>query len=73
LQIEFHGGARIVYRLSGTGTEGATLRIYIERHEGDPVRQDLDPQVALGELLDIAAELANIEHYTGRTAPNVVT
>jgi phosphoglucomutase len=73
LQIEFHGGARIVYRLSGTGTEGATLRIYIERYERDPVQQGLDPQVALVELLDIAAELATIEHYTGRITPNMVT
>ena len=73
IRILFHGGARIVFRLSGTGTEGATLRIYVERHEPDPGQQALDPQVALGELLEIATGLADIEHYTGRTGPSVVT
>ena len=73
LRILFHGGARIVYRLSGTGTEGATLRVYVEDHEVDPTQQALDPQFALGELLEIATKLADIEHYTGRTRPTVVT
>jgi phosphoglucomutase len=73
IRVLFHGGARIVYRLSGTGTEGATLRVYIERHEVNPEKQALDPQVALGELLKIATRLADIEHYTGRTRANVVT
>ena len=48
LRIRFADGQRIVYRLSGTGTEGATLRVYIERFEADPSRQSLDPQVAIG-------------------------
>jgi len=73
IRVLFHGGARIVYRLSGTGTEGAILRVYIECHEVNPEKQALDPQVALGELLKIATRLADIEHYTGRTHANVVT
>ena len=73
IRVLFHGGARIVYRLSGTGTEGATLRIYVERHEADPEKQALDPQIALVELLEIATRLADIVHYTGRTSPSVVT
>ena len=73
LRILFLGGARIVYRLSGTGTEGATLRIYVERHEPDPEQQTQDPQTALSELLGIATKLAEVEHYTGRTAPDLVT
>ena len=73
IRILFHGGARIVFRLSGTGTEGATLRIYVERHEPDPGQQAQDPQSALGELLEIATGLADIQHYTGRTNPSVVT
>jgi phosphoglucomutase len=73
IRILFHGGARIIFRLSGTGTEGATLRIYVERHEPDPGQQAQDPQVALGELLEIATGLADIQHYTGRTGPSVVT
>ena len=67
------GGARIVYRLSGTGTEGATLRVYIERHEPDPDHHHRDPQQALAELIALNRELARIEHYTGRSAPDVIT
>jgi phosphoglucomutase len=67
------GGARIIYRLSGTGTEGATLRVYIEGYETDPAQQNDDPQNALGELIDLASQLAEIEHYTGRSGPDVVT
>jgi phosphoglucomutase len=73
IRVLFHCGARIVYRLSGTGTEGATLRVYVERHEPDPEKQALDPQIALAELLEIAVTLADIEHYTGRSNANVVT
>lgn len=73
MRILFADGARIVYRLSGTGTEGATLRIYVERHEPDPEQQGQDPQAALGELLGIATAIAEVERYTGRSAPNVIT
>jgi len=73
IRIRFEDGARIVYRLSGTGTEGATLRVYIERFEPDPARHQLDPQEALGELIATARELAGIEPRTGRAAPDVIT
>lgn len=73
LRILMRGGARIIYRLSGTGTEGATLRVYIEGHETDPAKQLEDPQTALGELISLAGQLAGIEHYTGRSSPDVVT
>jgi len=73
LRLLFHGGARIVYRLSGTGTEGATLRVYIEDHETDPARQSEDPQAALDDLIRLSREIARIEHYTGRAHPDVVT
>ena len=73
LRIHLHGGARIVYRLSGTGTEGATLRVYVEAHETDPARHGEDPQQALGAHLRFAAELARIAHFTGRSAPTVIT
>ena len=73
LRILLKGGARIVYRLSGTGTEGATLRVYIENHEPDPARHEQDPQEALAELIDIADVLAEIKERTGRTAPSVIT
>jgi phosphoglucomutase len=73
LRILMHGGARIVYRLSGTGTDGATLRVYIEDHETDPARQDADPQATLAELIALAGEVAGIERYTGRSRADVVT
>ena len=66
-------GSRIVYRLSGTGTSGATLRVYIERFEPDPARHALDTPFALADLIAAAGDLARIAHHTGRSAPDVVT
>jgi phosphoglucomutase len=73
LRIGFADGSRIVYRLSGTGTSGATLRVYIERFEPDPARHALDTQQALAELIVLAQQIARIHHHTGRAAPDVVT
>jgi phosphoglucomutase len=73
VRIIFTDGSRIVLRLSGTGTEGATLRLYLERYEGDPERFDDDPQFALGPVIRAAHELARIRHFTDRTDPDVVT
>jgi phosphoglucomutase len=73
LRIGFADGARIVFRLSGTGTEGATLRIYIESFEPDPARQAQDPQVALADLIRLATALGQIPERTGRSAPSVIT
>jgi phosphoglucomutase len=73
IRVIFDGGSRIVYRLSGTGTQGATLRVYIERYEPDPQRHGLDTQVALGPLIRIAHELAQIAKRTGRGEPTVIT
>jgi phosphoglucomutase len=73
VRIIFTDGSRIVFRLSGTGTEGATLRLYLERYEGDPQRFDDDPQFALGPVIRAAHDMARIRHFTGRTDPDVVT
>ncbi|MFZ1414535.1 MAG: alpha-D-glucose phosphate-specific phosphoglucomutase [Defluviicoccus sp.] len=73
IRVGFSDGSRIVYRLSGTGTEGATLRVYIERYEPDPSRHDDDPQVALADLITVARSLAEIERRTGRPKPTVIT
>lgn len=73
LRILFEGGARIVYRLSGTGTVGATLRIYIEHFEPDPAQHDLPTQQALAPLVSIASGLADLATRTGRDAPSVIT
>ena len=73
IRIGFKDGSRIVYRLSGTGTEGATLRVYIEAYEADPAQHDLDTQQALAELISIANSLAGIRERTGRNEPTVIT
>jgi phosphoglucomutase len=73
IRVLFSDGARIVYRLSGTGTQGATLRVYIEQYEADPARHTLDPQVALAGLIVTARTLAQIEARTGRAEPTVIT
>ena len=73
IRLLFAGGARIVYRLSGTGTAGATLRVYLERFEPDPTRHGQDPQAALRQLIQIADQIAGIAARTGRPAPSVIT
>jgi phosphoglucomutase len=73
VRIVFTDGSRIVYRLSGTGTEGATLRVYLERFEPDPARHHLEPQSALAGLIAVADEIARIKTRTGRDKPTVVT
>ncbi|MFN7270023.1 MAG: alpha-D-glucose phosphate-specific phosphoglucomutase [Cereibacter sp.] len=73
VRIRFTDGSRIVLRLSGTGTEGATLRLYLERYEADPDRFGLDPQLALAPVIQAAHSLARIAAHTGRSAPDVIT
>ena len=73
VRIMFEDGSRIVLRLSGTGTEGATLRLYLERYAAGPDGLHHDPQDALAPVIRAAHALAGIEPFTGRTAPNVVT
>ncbi|MDO9638727.1 MAG: alpha-D-glucose phosphate-specific phosphoglucomutase [Pseudotabrizicola sp.] len=73
VRILFADGSRIVMRLSGTGTEGATLRVYLERYAAGPDGLDLDPQEALAPVIRAAHSLARLTEFTGRDAPDVVT
>ena len=73
VRVIFAGGSRFVMRLSGTGTEGATLRLYLERYAPGPEGLGLDPAEALAPITRAAHELAGIAAHTGRTAPDVVT
>jgi phosphoglucomutase len=73
IRLHFENGSRIVYRLSGTGTSGATLRVYIERFEPDPARQNQETGDALADLIALSRDCARIVHYTGREAPSVIT
>ncbi|MGJ9420246.1 alpha-D-glucose phosphate-specific phosphoglucomutase [Massilia sp. CMS3.1] len=73
VRIIMTDGSRIVFRLSGTGTEGATVRLYLERYEADPARHHLDTQEALSSLVAIAESVSELRQRTGRQQPSVVT
>ena len=73
VRVILQDGSRLVFRLSGTGTEGATLRLYLERHEPDPTRHDLPVQQALAPLVMLAEQLARVRHWTGMAQPSVTT
>jgi phosphoglucomutase len=73
IRIGFAEDARIVFRLSGTGTSGATIRVYIERYEADPARLDLPTQEMLVDVVAAARSISDIEALTGRSEPSVVT
>ena len=73
VRVILQDGSRLVFRLSGTGTEGATLRLYLERHEPDPARHDLPVQQALAPLVMLAEQLARVRHWTGMAQPSVAT
>lgn len=73
VRIYLSNGGRIVYRLSGTGTQGATLRVYIDCFQNDPKLLDLDTQEALTGLIEIADSIIGIKQFTGRVKPDVIT
>jgi phosphoglucomutase len=73
IRIGFTDGSRIVFRLSGTGTEGATIRLYLERYEPDPDRQQKETAEVMAPLEAIAQEIGEIEKRTGREEPSVIT
>ncbi len=73
IRVLFEGGSRVVFRLSGTGTSGATLRVYLERYEADSTRHNIETQEALADLIAAAEIIAGIRSRTGRDAPSVIT
>ncbi|AQZ53146.1 alpha-D-glucose phosphate-specific phosphoglucomutase [Martelella mediterranea] len=73
IRILFENGSRVVFRLSGTGTSGATLRVYLEHYEPDPTRHEEETQETLADLIAYAEHVAEIAKRTGRTAPTVIT
>ncbi|MFM7885742.1 MAG: alpha-D-glucose phosphate-specific phosphoglucomutase, partial [Pseudanabaena sp.] len=73
IRIGFTDDSRIVFRLSGTGTQGATLRLYVESYEPNIAKHNLDTQEALKELIEIADQIAQIKALTGRDQPTVIT
>jgi phosphoglucomutase len=73
IRILFEDGSRVVFRLSGTGTEGATIRIYLEAFDPDVKNHHLDAQVALAEMIEIALKISDLKERTGRDTPTVIT
>ena len=73
VRILFSDGSRVIFRLSGTGTEGATLRVYLEAYEADKSRHHLDAQVSLAGLIEIALSVSELRQRTGREQPTVIT
>jgi len=69
----FEDGSRLVFRLSGTGSVGATIRLYIEQYEADSTKIGRDSQEALGPLVEVALQLSKMEEFTGRSSPTVIT
>lgn len=73
LRLIFADGSRIIFRLSGTGSAGATIRLYIDSYEKDVAKINQDPQVMLAPLISIALKVSQLQERTGRTAPTVIT
>jgi len=73
IRVFFDNGSRVIFRLSGTGTVGATLRIYYDCYEQDADKLDLEPQQALREVIAAAQAVAKVKYYTDRTEPDVIT
>ncbi|KFP82265.1 Phosphoglucomutase-1, partial [Apaloderma vittatum] len=73
LRLIFSDGSRIIFRLSGTGSAGATVRLYIDSYEKDAQKINEDPQVMLKPLISIALKLSQLHERTGRTGPTVIT
>ncbi|XP_028661212.1 phosphoglucomutase-like protein 5 [Erpetoichthys calabaricus] len=73
LRILFTDGSRIIFRLSGTGSTGATIRIYAESYERDPEKHSKENQAVLGPLIAIALKISEIHERTGRKGPTVIT
>jgi phosphoglucomutase len=73
VRVMLEDGSRVVFRLSGTGTSGATLRMYLERYEADPARHAIPVQEALASLVALAEKVARIAEISGRKAPDVIS
>lgn len=73
LRFVFEDGSRVIFRLSGTGSSGATIRMYIEKYEPDQAQQGMDAQDALKPFIDVALKVSKLQEITGREKPTVIT
>jgi len=73
IYVKFDDGSRIVVRLSGTGSSGATIRLYVEKYESDEIKYELDAQDYLKDNVGLSVELLKLQEFIGRTEPDVKT
>ncbi|KAJ3117339.1 Phosphoglucomutase-2 [Phlyctochytrium bullatum] len=73
IRIIFSDGSRVIFRLSGTGSQGATIRLYVEKYSNDPSDFELETQTALKGLIDAALSLSKLKEFVGRDEPTVIT
>jgi phosphoglucomutase len=73
LFVRFEDGSRIVFRLSGTGSSGATVRLYVEKYSKNEGEYGRDTQEGLKPLIEVALSLSKLAEYTGRDKPTVIT
>lgn len=73
IRFVFEEGSRVIFRLSGTGSSGATIRVYVEKYEPDVAKQGEDAQVALKPFIDLALKMSKLKEFTGREKPTVIT
>lgn len=73
LYVTFEDGSRVVWRLSGTGSQGATVRVYYEKRATDPSEYELDAQEGLKPIIEIALEISKLTQLLGREKPTVIT
>lgn len=73
LRFVFTDGSRIIFRLSGTGSSGATIRMYIEQFTNDPEKLEADAQEALAPIISLALATSKLQEFTGRDKPTVIT
>ncbi|MDX8392380.1 MAG: alpha-D-glucose phosphate-specific phosphoglucomutase, partial [Mariprofundaceae bacterium] len=73
VRVLFEDGSRIIFRLSGTGTSGATIRLYLESYEADAAKHDMDAQDALATMISAANDISKLKALSGRDRPTVIT
>lgn len=73
IRVLFEDGSRLIFRLSGTGSVGATVRVYIDKYEDDPKKQFKDTQEALKSIISIGLTISKLQQFTGRKEPSVIT
>lgn len=73
LYVTFEDGSRIIFRLSGTGSAGATIRLYVEKYSQDPNEYGADAQEGLKPLIEVALKISDLQKFTGRNKPTVIT